>query len=176
MRYLLSSWIQAIFSPSDLFEKVNREEMGQKKALYFFLLISVIYKSLDFALIQGREPVEVVALTILVLLFSPIILHIATGIQYIFLWVIIDRDKGVDRTLRSIAYGSAPGLLAWIPFLGVVCFYGIFIQYIGIKQSHELTRIQGLVVSLPISITLYGYLFGGFDSLRKIYLLVIELI
>lgn len=80
----------------------------------------------------------------------------------------LDRG-GVSETVQVIAYASAPGLFAAVPFpplqVAAVC-YGGWLLVAGTRTVHEFGPVRSLIAGLPPAVFLFGYGFGGLAALR----------
>lgn len=174
--YVFENWVSVLVNPVELFEWVNQEERGQSSALAFFISVALISKVPEYVVYQlssssvsiNTDPVNVFLFAVLVLLFSPVFLHIVTAFQYLLLWFVTDEDEGVDNTLRALAYGSAPALLAWVPVIGVIAaLYSLYLISIGIRVGHRISRLRAFIISLFPWLLLVGVGFSGFQSLTR---------
>lgn len=164
---VLRKWFHVLRDPYGFFNEVNQKETGQRKALFFFVFVAVLAKTPEYIL-EGIDPYRFVVFGALILLLSPVFLHILTGLQYLMLWVFTPKDKGVDRALRAVAYGAAPAVFSWIPILGIIAVYGVYLQYVGIRVGHSMGRARAVTAVLLPATALYGWGFRGFYFVRQL--------
>ncbi|MFB6282649.1 MAG: YIP1 family protein [Halobacteria archaeon] len=162
-------------SPGEFFEEVNDRESGQSASLFFFIVVLTAGKLPEkfvqpdaYSLKPGVTGIDVIEFGIILILLAPILLHIVTGIEYVSLWLVTEEDEGVDRTLRAVAYGSAPAVLSWIPYVGILAWYGVYLTYVGTRVGHGLERWKAVAVTIVPSVLVFGLAFSGFRNLRVI--------
>lgn len=163
----VSKWFRVVLDPNGFFRDVNEEETGQRHALFFFTGV-VLLARLPDVILNGTTPFEFLLIAAVILLLSPPVLHVLSGIQYLALWLAASSDRGVDRTLRAVAYGAAPAVLAWVPVIGVIAFYGAYLQYVGLRAGHELSRWRAAAAAAVPAVLLYGLVFNGFHRLESL--------
>lgn len=159
---LAGKWYGVVVRPRRFFDRVNRDERGQRAALTFFTAVLLVGRARTVA--SAGTPLRAAAIAAMLLLLSPVVLHVVTALQYLAVWLVTERDEGVDRTLRAVAYGSAPGALAAAPYLGAVSFLGIWLVAVGIAEGHGLRRRRAAAAAAVPSLLLFGIVFGGFDA------------
>lgn len=164
-------WYEVVFHPRLFFRSVNERDRGQRAALGFFAVVVLVARLPEF--VVAGDPARIVAVAAILLLLSPVVLHFLTGLQYLLLWLVTDEDAGVDRTLRALAYGSAPGVLAAAPYLGAASFVGIYAVAVGLQEGHGLGPLRATVgASLP-GLLLFGLVFDGFDAAIEVWRLAV---
>lgn len=159
---LADKWYEVVVRPRPFFRRVNDEERGQRAALTFFAAALLLGRIRAVA--ASGDPLRAAAIAALLLLLSPVVLHVVTALQYLAVWLVTESDEGVDRTLRAVAYGSAPGVLAAAPYLGAVSFVGVGLVAVGVAEGHGLSVSRGLAASAVPSLVLFGVVFGGFEA------------
>lgn len=160
-------WFGVVLDPYGFFREINDEETGQRHALFFFTGVVLLARLPDVVL-NGTTPFEFLLIAAVILLLSPAVLHVLSGIQYLALWLAAPDDMGVDRTLRAVAYGAAPAVVAWVPVAGVVAFYGAYLQYVGIRVGHGLPRWRAAAAAAVPAVLLYGLVFNVFARLESL--------
>lgn len=168
---LVRSWYEVVVGPRAFFAEVNERERGQRRALGFFAVVLLIGRLPGLAV--GRGPLGIAAMAAILLLLSPVVLHVLTGAQYLVLWLVTTEDEGVDRTLRALAYGSAPGVLAAAPFLGVASFVGLYPVTVGLAEGHGIPRWRAAAAAAGPALLLFGLVFGGFEDGLAVWRLVV---
>lgn len=154
-------WYGVVTGPRTFFATVNDEERGQRAALLFFGAVLLVGRA---PLLADREPLAAAAVVALLVLLSPAVLHVATAVLYLSLWPLVDEDRGVDRTLRAVAYGSAPGIVGVVPKLGVVGFVGGYLIAVGVVEGHETSMRRAAIATVPTALLVFGIVFGGFED------------
>ncbi|MDY6779882.1 MAG: YIP1 family protein [Halobacteria archaeon] len=102
-----------------------------------------------------------------VLLAAPL-LHVVTAFEYLLLWTVTEKDEGVDRTLRAVAYSAAPAVFSWIPFAGIVSVYGVYLLYVGVKEGHGIRGWKAAAVVAVPAVLVFGVGFSGFERGREL--------
>ncbi|MDY7081650.1 MAG: YIP1 family protein [Halobacteria archaeon] len=161
----VEKWYSVMVNPYGFYSTINAEERGQKNGLVFFVLVTLVARVPTFY--EGNANMfKFAVLTAVLLLVSPALLHIITGIQYLALWLVTDEDRGVDRTLRAVAYSTAPAVVAWIPGVGIVALYGVYLQYVGIREGHKIGRVRAAVAVAVPAVLLYSVGYLGYENAR----------
>lgn len=173
------TWKEIIFNPTNFFEKLPKKIKYKEPSLFYVklqLLISLLAlffvvlfvgliasvgiifnnPSLSFGL--GGLSIWAVFLIALfaipfTLLFSWLILFLATGLVHLFVLLFGGR-QGYVETFKTLAYSSAPMIGVFVPFLGWFAYiYCIVLQGIGIHKRHKLSLTRSLgVILLPVFI------------------------
>ncbi|HHQ47618.1 MAG TPA: hypothetical protein ENK19_01875 [Acidobacteria bacterium] len=79
-------------------------------------------------------------------------LFISSLIVHLFLWIAGGAERGLDTTLRVLAYSYTAQLASVIPMVGgiIAAVWAIVLQIIGLAEAHGTTRGKAaLAVLLP---------------------------
>jgi len=168
-------------SPTTLFNDVKDEDWRSSLKDYLRLLavfatlqtvaLSVTYTAI-ISFITRFFPIRLYSywppVVGFVYIFMAGLIAIFAGSLFTHFWVhILGGKKEIGRTVKSIAYGSAPFLLlGWIPFLGILlAVWSLLISTKGIRQLHEMpmrkaatANILGATTLLLIPITTLVFL------------------
>ncbi|WP_224449489.1 YIP1 family protein [Haloprofundus salilacus] len=183
-RGLLRAWVEVLIRPRRFFR--NGVAPGdQAPGLVFGVLVALCFVGGTLAFsgdtVLGTEFVPVVAdsraLTSLLLLLAvalfvaPATLHLTAALQTVLLILAVRDRAGVSETVQTIAYATAPCVLAGVPVpeLRVVCaLYGTGLLAVGISEIHRTSLLRAALVSAIPSVLIFGYAFGGVEPLAAL--------
>ena len=75
---------------------------------------------------------------------------VVAGIAHLLVRLVVGANNaGFLATFRVAAYTSVTSLVSWIPFVGgLLALYGIYLSVVGIREMHNTTTRNALVVVL----------------------------
>jgi hypothetical protein len=85
------------------------------------------------------------------------------GIAHLLVRLVVGAtNAGFGATFRVAAYTSVSSLVSWIPFVGgLLALYGIYLAVVGIREMHNTTTRNALVVVvLPVIVIVVLALLG----------------
>ena len=88
---------------------------------------------------------------------------VVAGIAHLLVrFVVGANNAGFGATFRVAAYTSVTSLVSWIPFVGgLLALYGIYLAVVGIREMHNTTTRNALVVVvLPVIVIVVLALLG----------------
>lgn len=166
-----------ILEPTETFQKVKDEEVGE--ALRFFIIWLLIVSALSaifFSIIgitilstmpqtdelamfdsfigAGGGIVIAIFMFIFMLIFGVITIFIGAGIIHLGVLIVGGKNK-YHQTLKSLIYGGTPSyLFGWIPFIGTIgSIWSLILSIFGIKELHEISTGKAIIaVLLPVII------------------------
>jgi len=161
-----------MFSPADFFARMKLT--GYAKPLVFYLLLAELQAIANFIWqMVGLMPaitsqgyaipgVGIIGLgSAIILILYPIlltvILFMVVGFNHLFLVLVRAGTKGFQGTFRAVTYGSAPMILAVIPFIGPLLggIWAMVLTVIGYKNIHQTSYAKVFIaMSLPIILAL----------------------
>ncbi|WP_224335452.1 YIP1 family protein [Haloprofundus halobius] len=180
-RGLARAWVEVLIRPRRFFR--NGVAPGdQAPGLVFGVLVALCFVGGTLAFssgtVLGTDLIPLVAdsraVTGLLLLLgvalfvAPATLHLTAALQTVLLVLAVRDRAGVSETVQTIAYATAPCVLAGIPIpeLRVVCaFYGAGLLAIGISEVHRTSLLRAALVSALPSVVVFGYAFRGLSPL-----------
>ncbi|XGI83170.1 YIP1 family protein [Halorutilales archaeon Cl-col2-1] len=167
IRRAVSDWYAVVTQPREFFSRVNHERAGQRDALVFVVLVALV-SEVPTAVPEGV--VDAAGVSVAVLLLSPAVLHIASGVVYGLVWLATERDEGVDTTVRAVAYSTAPAVVSWLPYVRLpAAVYGFYLLYTGIREGHGVGRARALGVASVPGLLVFGVVFSGFEGAREVF-------
>ena len=105
---------------------------------------------------------------------SAIGVFVVAGIAHLLVRLVVGANNaGFGATFRVAAYTSVTSLVSWIPFVGgLLALYGIYLAVVGIREMHDTTTRNALVVVvLPVIVlvvlALLGLLVAGAVSFSR---------
>ena len=164
---------EVLFNPMEFFEKVPKEK-GMKKALIFYLFVTIII-GLTFTLIglpwmaiqslaQGKigtlimSPIMlllIIPLYLVILVFAYISLFISSLI-YQILFMIFKGKGSFEDTVKIICYSRTAQIFTFVPFMNFfVGIYGFILTCIGFKKIHKLSWGMTILVALIPAIIVF---------------------
>ena len=94
---------------------------------------------------------------------SAIGVFVVAGIAHLLVRLVVGANNaGFGATFRVAAYTSVTSLVSWIPFVGgLLALYGIYLAVVGIREMHDTTTRNALVVVvLPVIVIVVLALLG----------------
>ena len=94
---------------------------------------------------------------------SAIGVFVVAGIAHLLVRLVVGAaNAGFGATFRVAAYTSVTSLVSWIPFVGgLLALYGIYLAVVGIREMHNTTTRNALVVVvLPVIVIVVLALLG----------------
>jgi hypothetical protein len=94
---------------------------------------------------------------------SAIGVFVVAGIAHLLVRLVVGASNaGFGATFRVAAYTSVTSLVSWIPFVGgLLALYGIYLAVVGIREMHNTTTRNALVVVvLPVIVIVVLALLG----------------
>ena len=140
-----------IMKPVETFQKVKGGSLGD--AFVYFLILLVINAILSAIILvaglsamslyntipgfKGALPVIMFFMTIIGGIIG---IFIGGAWLHIFVWA-LGGKKGYVQTVKSLMYGSTPGLLlGWIPIIGFIgAIWTVILDIFGIKELQEMS-------------------------------------
>lgn len=174
------AWLEVLVRPRRFFR--NGIAPGdQAPGLVFGVFVALCYSGGVLAFspgaVLGTETLPLVAdsraATALLLLLSvalfvaPATLHLTAAVQTLLLIPFAPDRGGVSQTVQTLAYATAPCVLAGLPFPAVrlACTaYGAILLVVGVSVVHRTSLPRAaLLAALPAGLV-FGYGFGGFAA------------
>ena len=163
---------KAMFSPTGFFARMKLT--GYVKPLVFYLLLAELQAIANFIwqmaglmpaitsqgyAIPGVGIIGLGSAIILILypIFLTVILFMVVGFNHLFLVLVRAGAKGFQGTFRAVTYGSAPMILAIIPFIGPLLggIWAMVLTVIGYKNIHQTGYARVFIAMLlPIILAL----------------------
>ncbi|WP_224268810.1 YIP1 family protein [Haloprofundus salinisoli] len=180
-RGLARAWVEVLIRPRRFFR--NGVAPGdQAPGLVFGVLVALCFVggmlAFSSGTVLGTELVPLVAdsraatsllvLLVVALFVAPATLHLTAALQTVLLVLTVRDRAGVSETVQTIAYATAPCVLAGVPIpeLRVVCaLYGAGLLAIGISEIHRTSLLRAALVSAIPSVLVFGYAFRGLAPL-----------
>src|SRR5215208_1032140 len=106
---------------------------------------------------------EFIGSVVLAPIGSAIGVFVVAGIAHLLVRLIVGAtNAGFGATFRVAAYTSVSSLVSWIPFVGgLLALYGIYLAVVGIREMHNTTTRNALiVVVLPVIVIVVLALLG----------------
>jgi hypothetical protein len=142
-----------LFEPTKAFTAEQSTSFGDAfKYVMLLAIVSSVLSGIIAAFVVG------IALGVAAIITTYIMLVIGVVIGGLILHIfayIYGARKGLDQTLKTVAFGSTPTLLfTWIPVIGwIISLYGIVLNVIGLKNLQGMsTGRAALAVLTPIII------------------------
>lgn len=191
-RGLVRAWVEVLARPARFFQ-TGVAPGDQAPGLVFAVSVAVVYAAVRLAVEPAGRPTvfggEVLSSVVLLgavgLLVAPAVLHLTAAFQTVAVlvaattvgqtgdgWQIRRLDHaGVSETVQVLAYASAPGVFAAVPFAPLrlaAAAYGVVLVVYGTTSVHELPPVRALIAGVPPGVALFGYGFGGLAALRTL--------
>ena len=168
LRKWVGNWIAIIIRPKWFFEKKIKSG-NQSEGLVFAMGVVMVEEGSRLILVDSTH--FFISLGVVVLIITPILLHIVAAIQTLLLSIGAKNRKGIGATVQVIGYSIAPCVFAGltIPSLRFLCAaYGSMLLVIGLKEVHDISLKRALVIAIIPAIIIFGYLFRGILSLNNL--------
>lgn len=117
----------------------------------------------------GQSPLiaAVLVIGLLVVLVTPVVLHLVAALLTIGLMVAAPNRGGISESVQLIGYATAPCVLVGfdIALLTTVATgYGTVLLIIGIAEIHRISWRRATVLGIIPALIVFGYGFGGVDA------------
>ena len=177
-RGIARAWIEVMVRPRRFFR--SGVAPGDQAPGLIFAMIVVFFASLvHLALadpdlpVVGTDPTlsTVLVLGLVVLLLTPLTLHLLSALQTLLLIPFARERGGISETVQVLAYATAPCVFAGVPIpeVRVVCTgYAALLLAVGIAERHDVSIGRALALSMVPAALAFGYGFGGFDALATV--------
>ena len=166
-RALVRAWIEVLVRPRRFFERAIAPA-DQAPALFFVMAVTATSVGGLFLAVPGLVPTVgdstlaggAVVGGILVLLVTPVTLHLTAAIGTIALLVLAPDRGGVSETVQLVGYASAPLALVPIPvalagvsvataaWVGIA--YAAALLTVGIATRHRTGPIRAVLAAAPV--------------------------
>ena len=159
-----------LIKPSETFNKVKKEEMGNVlKYFVVWLLVYAILSTIVFTSIGNMLGVfsflyslsmlglgSALWLFIILLVGGLIWIFISAGIIHIGV-LVVGGKQGYYQTLKALIYGGTPGyVLGWIPFIMfLTAIWAFILEILGIRELQEISTGKA-VLAILIPIIIFG--------------------
>lgn len=175
---MLRAWIEVLVRPRRFF-RTRVRPADQGPGLVFAMLVVLVAESARILLVDAPYPVfsgelglpPVLGLALVVILVTPLALHLVAAIQTVVLVALVRDRGGVSETVQVLAYAAAPCALSGVPIpeLRVACTtYGAILLAIGTAEVHRISFRRAVVVSLLPAAIVFGYGFRGFAAVETL--------
>lgn len=147
---LLEKFRGVVFAPTKFFESV-RKEKGFREAFIFVAVVSFLSIALNY-LFDRAVYVQLAAvfgvsaeIVALVAFIASVITSFALfGFLHLFVMLLGGR-KGFDNTYKAFGYASAPNVLGWVPFVGILfALWSIYLEVKGLSVLHKMSMWRAL--------------------------------
>ena len=177
-RAVVRAWVEVLVRPGQFF-RVGIALGDQGPGLVFAMLVVLASESLRILLVSEPYPVfsgelglpPVLGLALVVVLVTPLVLHLVAALQTLLLIVAVRERAGISETVQVYGYAIAPCVFAGIPVpevRAVVTIYGAVLLVIGIGVVHRTSLLRAAVVSALPSAIVFGYGFRGFAAIETV--------
>jgi hypothetical protein len=174
------AWLEVLIRPRRFFR--NGVAPGdQAPGLVFGVFVALCYVGglLAFSAepVLGTETLPLIAdsraatallLLLAVALFvAPATLHLTAAVQTLLLIPFAPDRGGVSKTVQTLAYATAPCVLAGLPFPAVrlACTaYGALLLVVGVSVVHRSSLPRAALLAAVPAALIFGYGFGGFAA------------
>lgn len=189
-RGLARAWLEVLIRPGRFF-RTGVAPGDQAPGLVFAVCVAVGFAATRLAVVPALRPTQfggpvvsaVVVLAAVALLVAPAVLHLTAAVLTVGLVAasvrlrdtlatvlsgdraVVTHDRaGVSETVQVVAYASAPGVVAGLPWLPVrlaAAGYAVLLALYGLRTVHGLSWPRVILAGLlPLSVV-FGYGFGG---------------
>lgn len=166
MRGIARAWVGVMIRPRQFFQTATAPA-DQAPALTFAMFVTGISVLGLLLTNPGLSPVVsgsrigggLLIWTLLVLVVTPVTLHLTAAIGTLPLLVLAPERAGISETVQLIGYSSAPIALAWVPGLLVntsfdVVVAGLFgyslaLLVIGVASVHRTGIVRAFLAAFP---------------------------
>lgn len=165
-RAVARAWVEVLLRPRRFFE-TGIAPADQAPALTFAMAVTaastvgmaVAVPALPPTVAGSQVAGAVVVVGVLVLLVTPIALHLTAAIGTLALAAFAPDRRGVSETVQLVGYASAPFSLAWVPVaiadvstsiaVGGAFAYAAGLFAIGIATRHRATPARAIAAAVP---------------------------
>ena len=141
----VSTWRQVVTNPAAFFATMP-ETGGLGEPLRFLAIVTgcdAVGTLLASPLAPWRAVLVLVALPLGSILAAAVLTLVT---QHLFA-----ARAGFEPVFRAVAYGSAPGVLYWVPFVGqVACGYAWYLQVRGLGRVQNLDPVPATLATLVV--------------------------
>lgn len=170
---LLRTWVEVLVRPRRFF-RTGVAPGDQAAGFVFAVAIAFVAATLHFAFVPDAIPDVgspalsfVLGVGAVALLLAPTVLHLLAALQTLLLVPFVDDRGGVSETVQVLAYATAPCALAGLPVpeVRLVCGgYGAVLLATGVAERHGVSAPAAILLTLPSSALLFGYVFRAFPA------------
>lgn len=171
-------WMWVMVEPTRFF----RQQIvtgAQARGLVFAMSIVLVEEASRFVFRPDAIPMitsnpvvsAAIAISIAVVLVTPVALHLITAIQTIILIPIVRDRAAVSETVQVFAYSAAPCVFVGVPVpeLRVLAAgYGAYLALIGLRTIHGITMRRAIAVGIIPIVLVFGYGFRGVDAIGTV--------
>ena len=141
---LIAKWKFICTKPKDFFATMPTEG-GMQDPVTFYAAISVV-NAVGALLIGIMHPMQAVVQAIIVLILMMAVSFIATAITF-GLSKLFGGTGNYEATYRAYSYATAPGVLGWVPLIGVFTgLYSLYMLKMGLERAQGLTPGKAIAV------------------------------
>ncbi len=177
-RAVVRAWFEVLLRPGNFF-RVAIAPGDQAPGLVFAMLVVLGSETLRLVLVSDPYPVfsgelglpPVLGLALVVVLVTPLVLHLVAALQTVLLIVGAPERAGVSETVQVYGYAVAPCVFAGVPVPEVraACtIYGAVLLVIGIGVVHRTSALRAAVLSAIPAAIVFGYGFRGFAAIETV--------
>ena len=197
-RGLARAWVEVLVRPGRFF-RTGVAPGDQAPGLVFAVVVAVGFAATRLAVEPAVRPTVfagpvvsgLVALAAVALLVAPAVLHLSAAVVTVGMLVASLRVRrtlasvragtptlhthdraGVSETVQVLAYASAPGLLAglpWPPLQLAATAYGVALAVYGLHVVHGVGWLRVTVAGLIPALLLFGVGFGGITASQVLF-------
>lgn len=185
LRGLAQSWVQVLRHPVSFFrEAVSPGDQAPGLAFAMAVVFvattvhvgvafldattALTFPSADVPTLGGGFLVSAfLVVTVYTLLVAPLSLHAIAAIETLLLVALVEERGGVSETVQTIAYATAPCVLAGVPSAPirfVVAVYGFCLLVVGTREVHGTSTLRAIAVAVVPGALAFGYGFRGFSA------------
>jgi hypothetical protein len=154
LKSYLDTWKEVIQRPSDFYKHMPTTG-GYAEPLTFAAISYIIYGLLSaiislFFSFMGFSFFAFIGTLIMTPIFCIVVLFIAAAI-FNFIYNILGGTGNYEGTLRFMSYASAPMVVSWIPFIGLLGgIYALYLYIVGGMNVHKVPMEKSaLAILLP---------------------------
>ena len=177
-RAVVRAWFEVLVRPGNFF-RVAIAPGDQAPGLVFAMLVVLGSETLRLVLVSDPYPVfsgelglpPVLGLALVVVLVTPLVLHLVAALQTVLLIVGVRERAGISETVQVYGYAVAPCVFAGVPVPEVraaCAIYGTVLLVIGIAVVHRTSVLWAAVVSAIPAAIVFGYGFRGFAAIETV--------
>lgn len=167
---LARAWVEVVARPFRFFRN-GIAPNDQAPGLVFAAAVVLVEELVRIALLPTAYPddplLAAVALGTVVVILTPVLLHLAAAVATVVLAPLAPDRAGVSETVQVIAYATAPCLLASVPVLQVralAVVYGTALLVVGLAVVHRTTLTRAAAAGTVPAAIAFAYGFRGVDS------------
>lgn len=176
---LAKAWVALLVQPRRFFRD-GIAPGDQAPGLVFAMAVVLVEEASRYALdptaipavLDGRLPSAAFALTVAVLLVTPLVLHLVAAVLVLGQLAIPEsRRAGVSETVQVVAYATAPCALAGVPSPGLraLCgLYGAVLLVLGVHARNDVSLPIAAALAVVPAALVFGYAFRAFAAWRAL--------